>query len=102
MMAKWIRKLVAVIYLLNLGPLGLPHILKCSLWGMAKSTCKSQFHIYTIFSTAQLYIMPNVNFALSSINKDQFELFKLEIIAAINTLDGYVLGDNLSTSHQVD
>ena len=46
--------------------------------------------------------MPNVNFALSSINKDQFELFKLEVIAAINTLDGYVLGDNLSTSHQVD
>ena len=42
---------------------------------MAKSTCKNKFHTYAVFSTrAQQKVMPNVNFALSSINKYQLKL----------------------------
>ena len=50
--------------------------------------------------------MPNVNFARSSINKDQLKdllnYLNQKKIAAINTLDGSTLGVNLITSHQVD
>ena len=49
--------------------------------------------------------MQNVNFALSSNNKDQlrdlYNYLNQKVITAINTLDGSTLGDNLITSHQV-
>ena len=46
------------------------------------------------------------NFALSSNNKDQLvdssNCLNQKVIAAINTLEGSTLGDNLITSHQND
>ena len=51
MLAKWNGNLIAVSSLLNLTPLGLPHIKKDQLWSMARSTCKSEFHPYEVFST---------------------------------------------------
>ena len=46
------------------------------------------------------------NFMLSSINKDQLKdlqnYLNQKMIAAIDTVDGSTLGDNLITSHQVD
>ena len=51
-------------------------------------------------------VMPNVNYALASKNKDQLRDFYIylnqKLIAYINTLDGSKWGDNLITSHQVD
>ena len=98
MLAKWNGKLIAVSFLLNLTPWGLPHIKKGRPWNMAKSTLKSKFHLlpYVVFSTRdQWTVTPIENFALSSISKDQR-------IAAINTADGSTLGDNLIKRHQVD
>ena len=50
--------------------------------------------------------MLSENFALSSINKDQLKdlqnYLNQKMIAAIDTVDGSTLGDNLITSHQVD
>ena len=50
--------------------------------------------------------MPNKNFALFNINKDQRKYLQKylnqKMIATINTVDGSKLGDNLITSHQVD
>ena len=50
-------------------------------------------------------VMPNVNFALSNNNKDRLRdlcnYLNQKVIAAINTLDGSTLGDNIITSHQV-
>ena len=72
MLAKWNGKLIAVSSLLNLTRLGLSHIKKGRLCSMAKSTWKSEFHPYMVFSSrAQWSIMTNENFTLSSINKDQ-------------------------------
>ena len=51
MLAKWNGKLITVNFLLNLTPLGLPYINKGRLWIMAKSTRKSEFHPYAVFST---------------------------------------------------
>ena len=51
-------------------------------------------------------IIPNVNFALSTNNKDQlrdlYNYLNQKAITAINNLDGSTLGDNLITSHHVD
>ena len=51
-------------------------------------------------------VMPNVNYALASKNKDQPRDFYIylnqKVIASINSLDGSKWGDNLITSHQVD
>ena len=51
-------------------------------------------------------VMPNVNYALASKNKDQLRDFYIylnqKVIAYVNTLDGSKWGDNLITSHQVD
>ena len=50
--------------------------------------------------------MPNVNFALSTNNRDQlrdlYNYLNQKVISAINTLDGSTLGANLIPSHQVD
>ena len=50
--------------------------------------------------------MPSDSFALSNINKyqlkDLWNYLNQKMIAAINTVDGSTLGDNLITSHQVD
>ena len=50
--------------------------------------------------------MLSKNFTLSSINKDQLKdlqnYLNQKMIAAIDTVDGSTLGDNLITSHQVD
>ena len=80
MLAKWNGKLIAVSCLLNLTPLGLPHIKKHRHWHMVKSTWKSEFHPSTVFSTrAQGSVMPTKNFALSRIIKDELiKLFKSE------------------------
>ena len=51
-------------------------------------------------------VMPNVNYALASKNKDQPRDFYIylnqKVIDSINSLDGSKWGDNLITSHQVD
>ena len=51
-------------------------------------------------------VVPNVNFALSSNNKDKLRglcnYLNQKVITAINTLDGSTLGNNLVTSYQVD
>ena len=74
MLAKWNGKLIAVSFLLNLTPLELPHIRKGRLCSMAKSTWKSEFHLYAVFSIrAQRSSMPSENLVLSSINKDQLK-----------------------------
>ena len=49
MLAKWNGKLIAVSFLLNLTPLGLPHIKKGRLWNMVKSTWISKFHLTRSF-----------------------------------------------------
>ena len=68
---------------------------------MAKSTSKSEFHPCAVFSTRALLrdgCHANVNFALSSNNKDQLRdldnQLNQKVITAINTLDGSKLGDN--------
>ena len=106
MLAKLNGKLIAVSFLLNLTPLGLLHIKTDRLCSMPKSTWKSEFHPYAVFSTrAQQSLMPSKNFALSSINKDQlkdlYNYLNQKMIAAINTAEGSTLGDNQITSHQV-
>ena len=51
-------KLIAVSFLLNLTLLGLPHIKKGRLCSRAKSTWKSEFHPYAVFSAkAQRSVM---------------------------------------------
>ena len=51
-------------------------------------------------------VIPNVNFALSSNNKDQlrdlYNYLNRRVVAVFNTLDGSTLGGNLIMSHQVD
>ena len=48
-------------------------------------------------------LMPNVNVALSSKNKDQlrdwYDYLNQKVITTINTLDDSTLEDNLITSH---
>ena len=74
MLAKWNRKLIAVSFVLNLTPLGFLHIKKGRLCSMDKSTWKSEFHRYAVFSTrAQRSFMSSENFALSSTNNDQLK-----------------------------
>ena len=46
--------------------------------------------------------MSNVNFALSGNSKDQLGDLNKKLITAISTLDGFTLGGDLITSHQVD
>ena len=50
--------------------------------------------------------MSNVNFALSSNNKDQlrdlYNQLNQKVTTVINNVDGSALGDNITTSHQVD
>ena len=46
--------------------------------------------------------MSNVNFALSSNSKDQLGDLNKKLITAISTLDGFTLGGDLITSHQVE
>ena len=46
--------------------------------------------------------MSNVNFALSSNSKDQLGDLNKKLITAISTLDGFTVGGDLITSHQVD
>ena len=79
---------------------------KGQLLSMAKSTWKSDFHPYAVFSTsAQRSITLIQNFALPIINKDQLKdlqnYLNQKMIAAIDIVDGSMLGDNLITSHQV-
>ena len=51
-------------------------------------------------------VMPNVNYALPSKNKDQprdfYNNLNQKMIAAINTLDGSTLGDKWESPIQVD
>ena len=51
-------------------------------------------------------IMSNVNFSISSNNKDQlrdlYNYLNQKLITAINNLDGSTLGDSLIMSHQVN
>ena len=51
----------------------------------------------------EMELMPNVNFALSSKNKDQlrdwYDYLNQKVITTINTLDDSTLEDNLITSH---
>ena len=96
MLAKWNGKLISVRFLLNLTPLGLPHIKKGRLYSRAKSKWKSEFHPDAFFSArAQRSVMPSKNFSLSSINKDQFKdlqnYLNQKMIAAIDTVDGSTL-----------
>ena len=74
MLAKWNGKLIAVSILLNLTPLGLPHIKKGRLCSRAKSMWKSEFHPYAVISTkVQRNVIPSEDLTLSSINKDQLK-----------------------------
>ena len=75
--------------------------------GRTKSTWKSEFRPYVAFSAkVQRSVMLSENFTLSSINKDQLKdlqnYLNQKMIAAIDTVDGSTLRDNLITSHQVD
>ena len=53
-----------------------------------------------------MYVIPNVNFALSSNKKDQlrglYDYLYPIVVTAINTLDGSTLVDNLIMSHKLD
>ena len=53
-----------------------------------------------------MYVIPNVNFALSSNKKDQlrglYDYLYPIVITAINALDGSTLEDNLIMSHKLD
>ena len=107
MLAKWNEKLIAVSYFLNLTPLALPYIKKGRSWSMAKYLWESQFHPCAGFSAReQGSVMPSKNFLLSRISKDEIKdlqnYLNWKMIAAVNTVDGSTLGDNLITCHQVD
>ena len=107
MLAKWNGKLIAVCFLLNLTPLVLPHIKKDRLCSMDKSTCKSEFHPYVLFSTrAQKRVQARISHRPVLTNEDQFKDLKHylneKMIAAISTVDASILGDDLITSHQTD
>ena len=107
MLAKWNRRLIAISYILNLSPLGLPHIKEGRLWSMTKSTCKSEFHPYPVFSTrAQWRDQARISRRPVLSNKDQLKdlqnYLNQKMIAAISTVDGSTLGDDLIASHQVD
>ena len=88
--------------------LGLPHTVEGRLWTTAKSTRKSEVRLCEVFLTRALLreVMPNVNFALFSKNKDQlrdlYNYLNQKVITTINTLDGPKLVYNLITNHQVD
>ena len=74
---------------------------------MTKSIRKIEFHPYVVlFTRAHRNVISSQNFTLSSINEDQLKdllnHLKQKMIAAINTVDGSILRDNLITSHQVD
>ena len=74
MLAKWNGKLIVLSFLLDLTPLGLPHIKEGRLCSMAESTRKSELHPYQTFSTrAHRSVMLSKNFELSRINKDQLK-----------------------------
>ena len=51
-------------------------------------------------------VMSNINFALSSNNKDQlrdlYNHLNQKVATPINNVDGSTLGDNITTSHQLD
>ena len=74
MLAKWNEKLIAVSFLLNLTPLGLPHIKKGRPCSRAKSTWKCKFQHYAVFSAkVQRSVILSENFTLSSIKNDQLK-----------------------------
>ena len=103
----WPNKLIAESCLLILTPLGLSHIKKGRLWSTAKSTCKCEFHPYTVFSAwAQWKVKSSDKLVLSSINKDQLKdshnYLNQKMIASINTVVDSTLGDNLVMSHTGD
>ena len=79
---------------------------------MGKSTRKNEFYLAQSFQQNPCWemdvidVMPNVNFALSSNNKDQlrdlYNYLTQKVMTVINTLDGSTFKDNLITSHQVE
>ena len=96
MLAKWNWKFVGSIICWN-NFVRLATHSERRPWNMAKSTRK-------LLSTRALFcweidVMPNMNFALSSNNKDElrdlYNYLNQKMITAINTLDGFTLGDNL-------
>ena len=83
--------------------LGLPHIVKAAseTWPNPRvnSTLAASFQQEPCWDCD---VMSNVNFALSSNSKDQLGDLNKKLITAISTLDGFTLGGDLITSHQVD
>ena len=74
---------------------------------MAKSTCKSEFHPYALFSTrAQWRDQARSSCRPVLSNKDQLKdlqnYLNQKVIAAISTVDGSTLGDDLIMSHELD
>ena len=74
---------------------------------MAKSTCKSEFHPYALFSTrAQWRGQARSSCRPVLSNKDQLKdlqnYLNQKVIAAISTVDGSTLGDDLIMSHELD
>ena len=96
---------------LGIALLWLPHIVK-AVSETDKSTRKSWKLSSTLARSFQQEhywetdAMPDVNFALSGNNKNQLRDFNIylneKVITTINSLDGWMLGDNLIMCHQVD
>ena len=68
-----------------------------------RSTLARSFQLEPYWETD---VMSDVNFALFGNNKDQLRDFYIylneKVITTINSLDGWMLGDSLIISHQVD
>ena len=112
MLAKWNGKVNCLELFVELTLVGLLPTVKDCLWNMAK-TPNSRVKLNSTLAPSfqqqpcwEMDVIPNVNFALSSNNKDQlrdlYNYLNRRVITVFNTLDGSTLGGNLIMSHQVD
>ena len=107
MLARWNGKLIAVSFLLNLIPLGLPHITKGRLGNMAKSRGKVNSTLATclrgLFNKSPAERHAKREFRTLVLTRIKLKNYlNQKMRAAINIADGSTLRDNLITGHQVD
>ena len=92
MLAKWNRKLIISELSVEKTLLGLPHIVKAATETWPNPRVKLNFTLAWSFQQepcCEMDVMPNVNFALCSNNKnelrDLYNYLSQQVITAINT-----------------
>ena len=98
MLDNWNEELIAVSCLLNLTPLGLPHIKRGQPWSMATSRVKVNSTLTRSFQHELIRKSCEVTLFPASINKEQLKDWHnysfRKMIAAINIVGGSTSGDN--------